>query len=55
MKYCNNCRMITGYFSGDRCIYCKLIFVTPIVTPIVTNKMNIHIQGDKSDKNDSNL
>ena len=23
MKYCNNCRMITGYFSGDRCEYCR--------------------------------
>ncbi len=24
MKYCNNCRMITEYFMGDICIYCRL-------------------------------
>jgi len=55
MKYCNNCGIITGYFFGNRCEYCKLIFVTPIVTPIVTSKMNIHTIYDISDKNDSNI
>ncbi len=23
MKYCNDCKMITEYFMGDICIYCK--------------------------------
>ncbi len=23
MKYCNYCKLITDYFSGNKCIYCK--------------------------------
>jgi len=23
MKYCNDCKMITAYFMGDICIYCR--------------------------------